>query len=87
MGAVRSARESRGEASPTFGHANATFRLINPSKSEIGKISKQILDRINRKVIESIGLNQWKNTEAVLKWFKNIPNKNLYSFISFDVVA
>ena len=70
---------------PNF-HNNPTFRLINPSKSEIGKISKQILDRINHKVIESIGLNQWKNTEAVLKWFKNIPNKNLYSFISFDVV-
>ena len=28
----------------------------------------------------------WKNTDAVLKWFQNIPNKNQYSFISFDVV-
>ena len=39
---------------PNF-HNNPTGRLINPSKSEIGKIGKQILDRMNRKVIESIG--------------------------------
>ena len=55
---------------------NPTCRLINPRKSEIGKISKQILDRINRKVIKSIGLSQWKNTDTVLKWFQNISNKN-----------
>ena len=30
---------------------NPTCRLINPRKSEIGKISKQILDRINTKVV------------------------------------
>lgn len=31
---------------PNFAN-NPTCRLINPAKSEIGKISKQILDRIN----------------------------------------
>ncbi|CAB4041579.1 Hypothetical predicted protein, partial [Paramuricea clavata] len=45
---------------------NPTCRLINPRKSEIGKVSKQILDRINAKVIESTGMNQWKNTKSVL---------------------
>jgi hypothetical protein len=34
---------------------NPTCRLINPAKSEIGKVSKQLLDRINQKVIASIG--------------------------------
>ena len=57
-----------------------------PAKSEIGKVSKQLLDRINRKVIQSTGINQWKNTSAVLAWFNNISNKEQYSFISFDVV-
>ena len=38
--------------------SNPTFRLINPAKSEIGKISKQLLK-----------LNQWKNTKALLAWF------------------
>ena len=65
---------------------NPTFRLINPAKSEIGKVNKQLLDRINQKVIASIGVNQLKNTSSVLTWFNNIPNKDQYSFIDFDVV-
>ena len=65
---------------------NPTCRLINPRKSEIGKISKQILDRINTKVVQATGVNQWKNTNAVLNWFNNIANKDQYSFIAFDVV-
>ena len=31
---------------PKFAN-NPTCRLINPAKSEIGKISKQLLDRVN----------------------------------------
>ena len=67
---------------------NPACRLINPRmKSEIiGKISKQILDIINTKVVQATGVNQWKNTNAVLNWFNNIANKDQYSFIAFDVV-
>ena len=65
---------------------NLTCRLINPAKSEIGKVSKQLLDRINKKVIASIKINQWKNTASVLAWFNSISNKDQYSFIAFDVV-
>ena len=36
---------------------NPTFRLINPSKTNIGKISKKILDKINEKITSSIGVN------------------------------
>ena len=35
-----------------------SFRLIKPSKSEIGKISKIILDKVNKLVIESNKFNQ-----------------------------
>ena len=70
---------------PNFAN-NPTCRLINPAKSEISKISKQILDRINKKTNENTGTNQWKNTAAVLKWFNSINNKDQYSFIAFDVV-
>ena len=38
-----------------------TCRLINPSKQEIGKISKQILDDINQKLVAATNVNQWKN--------------------------
>ena len=52
-----------------------TCRLINPTKSEIGIVSKEILQRINAKTVAATNLNQWKNTNAVLTWFKNVPNK------------
>ena len=54
---------------------NPTYRLINPSKSEIGKISEHILDNINKQLIDKRQLNQWKNTKAVTNWFIAIPNR------------
>ena len=60
-------------------------RLINPRKSEIGKISKQLLERINTKVIASTNLHQWKNTNDVIYWYNNINNKQDHSLIVFDV--
>ncbi len=36
---------------------NPTCRLINPTKSEIGKVSKCILDRINKDIINKTGGN------------------------------
>ena len=65
---------------------NPTCRLINPAKSDIGRISKQILDRINTNITTKLNLNQWKNTKSVLNWFNNIKNKDQFSFIAFDVV-
>ena len=71
---------------PNFNN-NPTSRHINPSKSEIGIVSiKKILERINNKVVAATGVNQWKNTGAVINWFKDIPDKPTHSFISFDVV-
>ena len=61
-------------------------RLINPSKQEIGKISKQVLDKINQRLVAATNVNQWKNTSSVLKWYKSLPNKRDSAFISFDVV-
>ena len=42
-------------------------RLINPAKSNIGKISKTILDRINDQVRKITKLQQWKSTSEVVK--------------------
>ena len=60
-------------------------RLINPFKTGIGKISKVILDRINKSVVTSTKINQWKNTSSVIEWFKNINNKEKSSFVRFDI--
>ena len=69
---------------PNFAN-KPTCRLINPTKSEIGKISKNILDRINRTIAKKHNLNQWKNTTAVINWFKSIENKQQFNFICFDI--
>ena len=42
--------------------------LISPFKTDIGKISKQILDRVNNTMLEENKINQWKNTSSVIKW-------------------
>ena len=64
---------------------NPKCRLINPRKSEIGKISKRILEKINTKIRDKTKLNQWKNTQEVINWYKNINEKPNSSFICFDV--
>ena len=64
---------------------NSSFRLINPSKSDIGRISKKILDKINQGVIQETKVDQWKNTNTVIAWFKSLPDKNCLSFVNFDI--
>ena len=51
---------------------NIACLLINPSKSDI--LSKIILDKINSDVLSSVQSNQWKNSQVVIEWFKNIRN-------------
>ena len=64
---------------------NPTCRLINPSKSEIGIISKNILDHINKEIIQATKVNLWKNTNNTIESFKAIPEKDKHTFITFDV--
>ena len=61
-------------------------RLINPTKSETGKISKKILDNINSQIITKLNLRLLKNTGETIAWFKSIENKNRKSFIQLDIV-
>ena len=35
-----------------------SFRLIDPSKSDIGKISKSILDKTNKAIVSKTSVNQ-----------------------------
>ena len=60
-------------------------RLINPSKLNICKTSKAILDTINKNAGRSIEINQWKNTSNVLDWYANYTDKNKASFVQFDI--
>ena len=65
---------------------NPKYRLINPAKSESGKLSKIILDEINSNLRQKLNLNQWRNTKQVIEWFGNINDKERHNFISFDIV-
>ena len=70
---------------PNFAN-KPTCRLMNSTKSEIGKISKEILDRINSKITRASKFNQWKNSASVIEWFKSIENKQHHTFVCFDIV-
>ena len=59
--------------------------LINPCKSEIGKISKSILENINRNQVKLLQVNQWRNSGSVIKWFYSIENKSQCKFIQLDI--
>ena len=61
-----------------------TFRLINPSKSDIGKISQSLLDIINANILKQTNINQWKKSQVITS-FKNIKSKKTSSFVNFDV--
>ena len=65
---------------------NLKCQLINPAKSDSGKMSKLILDKLNTHLRSILNVNQWRNTQNVMEWFGNIKEKTRHSFISFDIV-
>ena len=64
---------------------NPKCRLINPAKTEMGSISKQELQEINQAIRESSHLQQWRETKAVVDWFKDINDKPNKRFIQLDI--
>ena len=64
---------------------NPTVRLINPVKNELGRISKAILDNINKRLCTSLNINKWKNTASIIEWFKRIEQTHLYKFIMLNI--
>ena len=64
---------------------NPSTRLINPAKNELGRISKVILEKVNKQLRTSLNLNQWKSTSNVIEWFTNIKEKHKHKFMMFDV--
>ena len=61
-------------------------RLINPVKSEMGRVSKAVLDRILKAVDQKLNLNMRRNTAAVTEWFTKIDRKERATLFCFDVV-
>ena len=65
---------------------NPKCRLINPSKSELRKVSKFLIEKVNTiiRITHSL-VNQWRETGTVTNWFKNIDNKSNCIFMQFDI--
>ena len=57
---------------------NPKCRLINPAKSDLGFVSKTILDRINNSIRPKVNVNHWRNTQSVVE-------RSLTSRINQDV--
>ena len=64
---------------------NTKCRLINPSKGEMGVVSKRFLEEIINKLNKHQCYNQWRSTSAVIDWFRAIENKKACKFIKFDI--
>merc|ERR1712240_18251 len=62
-------------------------RLLNPGKVDSGKISKQILEKINSEARQSLKYNQWIKTDDVIKWFNNRDKSRRAKFIQFDIAS
>ena len=45
-------------------------------KNEIGRISKVILEYINKELQNELQLQQWNDTSAVFTWFKKLKAKS-----------
>ena len=83
--AVREAFITLKDHKPAFPN-NPACRLINPTKTELGKASKKILQNITTNILSTTNANLWRKTTDVIKWFKSIPKKSNTYFISFDIV-
>ena len=64
-------------------------RVINPASNNLGRVSKRILDKVNQKCRFASGVNQWRSTQDILKWFSNVhsanPTKDKAKFLQFDI--
>ena len=59
-------------------------RLINSSKTELGKVSKNIIQNIGTNVKKANYSNLWENSYDTNEWFRKIKNKSKATFMQFD---
>ena len=63
------------------------FRLINPAKSDVGRVSKVILQDWMARLRTRLNLNQWRSTQEVIDWFNGLEDKKSLKFVKFDIVS
>ena len=65
---------------------NTKCPLINLTKPEIGKVTKNIVDKMNVSIRCNADVDQWRSTKEVIRWFNNLENKEQLSYLTFDIV-
>ena len=60
-------------------------RVMRPSKSKLGKVSKAILEKVNRNLVDFLKVNQWEDTDNAINWFNAIKDKPLCCFRQLDI--
>ncbi len=61
-------------------------RLINPTKTELGLVSKDVIQKITSRLMSSHKYNLWKNSMDTIDWFKKIKDKKRSTFVQFDII-
>ena len=61
---------------------NLSVQLKNSAKNELGRLSKLIIQAMNKELRHKFNLNQWKNTEDIINWSKSI-NKSSFANLLF----
>ena len=56
-------------------------------KTDLGKVAKIILDKINSNIRKNTSLLQWSNSLELITWFEKLPNKNNLNFLKFDICS
>ena len=65
--------------------SNPECRLINPAKTQIGWISKIIVQEICESLRLALNINQWRSTNDCIKWFEEYEKDDRCSFIRYDI--
>ena len=61
------------------------IKIVLSITLQLGKISKNILEQINKDLANHLPCNQWKNASCIMEWFKNINEKNKCAFIQLNI--
>ena len=65
---------------------NLQSRQINPSKTELGNVSKNIIQNIVTNVEKAYYSNLWKNSYDTIERFRKIKDKSKATFMQFDII-
>ena len=64
---------------------NPECRLINPAKTQIGRVSKTIVQDICALLRLALNINQWWRTKDCIKWFEEYDKDDRCSFIKYNI--